>query len=91
MDSALKIVEKCWRSKEGLKGAFVYSVPYFLASALIALEHWKRTALGRKRLRYWRIFRKNHRRATIMGCEGESQYTPFGLPFGCCIVVNAPQ
>jgi hypothetical protein len=46
--------------QEGLKGAFVYSVPYFLASALIAMEHWKRTALGRKRIRYWRIFRKNH-------------------------------
>ena len=60
MESALKMVEKCWRSKEGLKGAFVYSVSYFLGSALIALGHWKRTALGRKRIRYWRIFRKNH-------------------------------
>jgi histidine kinase len=59
MTSALKYGEKCWQSK-GLKGAFVYSVPYFLFSALIALEHWKKT-YGPKRIRYWRLFRKNHR------------------------------
>jgi len=61
MDSALTMVDKCWRSKEGLKGAVVYSVTYFLASALIAVEHWRKSAPGPKRLRYWRIFRKYHK------------------------------
>ena len=59
MTSALKYGEKCWQSK-GLKGSFVFSVTHFLLSALIALEHWKKT-YGPKRFRYWHIFRKNHR------------------------------
>lgn len=56
MDSALAFAEKCWRSN-ALQGAFVYSVGYFVGSALTALHFWKKT---RKR-RFWRIFKKNHR------------------------------
>jgi hypothetical protein len=59
MASALKYGEKCWQSN-GIKGAFVYAATYSLFSALIALEHWKKS-YGPKRFRYWRIFRKNHR------------------------------
>jgi hypothetical protein len=56
LKSALFYANKCWRSK-GLKGAFFYSVPYFFIGALTALESHKAT----HKLRYWRIFRKNHR------------------------------
>ena len=68
MTSALKYGEKCWRSK-GVTGAFVYSVTYFFFSALIALEHWKKS-YGPKRFRYWRVFRRNHRELQAWVAKG---------------------
>jgi hypothetical protein len=53
-------MEKSAGSQMVSKGAFVYAATYSLFSALIALEHWKKS-YGPKRFRYWRIFRKNHR------------------------------
>ena len=59
MASALEYGERCWKSKAS-NGVMVFSVMCIYVSALTALEHWKK-AFGRKRFRYWHIFRKNHR------------------------------
>ena len=69
VESALKFAERCWRSKS-LKGVFVYSVPFFLVSALTALEHCK-TLHGPKRFRYWRVFRRFHKEVKLWAAKGD--------------------
>jgi hypothetical protein len=67
-DSALEHAEVCWKAN-GIQGAFPLAIPYFLFSALTALERWK-VSNRFNRFRYWLIFRKNHRKLISWSSKG---------------------
>jgi histidine kinase len=58
--TALKYAKYCWQIN-GLQGAYALVIEYYLFSALVSLENWKKIVNPVIRHRYWLQFRKYHR------------------------------
>jgi histidine kinase len=68
-ESTHMLAEKFWNFK-GVHGPYCHSVLYFLFSALVALECWKKAGVT-QRFRFWRLFRKFQRLLTAWTKKGD--------------------